>query len=478
VENDMDLEEAIAVIDDLLRKKRGTPLKPAEMLVLKAAWDARDYEAVLEGTKYKLNYLQKNLAPALWTFLGKEMFGGDKVDKVTFRRYMEQDWSEIKRPMTELRTYSVKVQGRTEVLGQLPKVLNFYGREAELTDLETSIKENQCVFLLGPMGIGKSALAAKLVQKLSSDKTSDFETVVWKTVLYPCSLDDLLNDLLESVHDESSRVVKRASKPQEKVLALLENLKKRRYLLILDNASLLFDESRYLKEHKEINDFKIFFGRLVAEQHRSCLLLVSQYLFYEITYFEYSGLLVRSIRLDALDVASSKKILINRGLIDSPLLNELISAYRGNPKILNLAGERIKSIFGNNLERAVKNKTSLGLGFVLSTLDEVFLELSQGDSLELKVLSCLSQKTSISEAGLTFTELLDELNRGASVLFTDSALIKILERLENYYLIEMNKDITHGESRFNLQPLVKKYIQTDPMRYISKALEDAGTRES
>ena len=54
--------------------------------------------------------------------------------------------------------------------------------------------------------------------------------------------------------------------------------------------------------------------------------------------------------------------------------------------------------------------------------------------------------------------------------FTDSSLISVLENLEKYYLIEMTKDVQQGESRFNLQPLVRKYMQIDPMRYIENVL--------
>ena len=105
----------------------------------------------------------------------------------------------------------------------------------------------------------------------------------------------------------------------------------------------------------------------------------------KLNYFEQSGLKVRSIRLGNLDFNSCKKILISKGLADSDLLEDLIQSYRGNPKILNMAGERIMSIFGNNLERAFKNKTSIGLSFVLSTIDNVFLDLKNKGIMEICV---------------------------------------------------------------------------------------------
>ena len=36
------------------------------------------------------------------------------------------------------------------------------------------------------------------------------------------------------------------------------------------------------KELKELTEFKIFLGKLIVEKHRSCMILVSQYSFYEI----------------------------------------------------------------------------------------------------------------------------------------------------------------------------------------------------
>ena len=102
------------------------------------------------------------------------------------------------------------------------------------------------------MGIGKSALASKLVQKLSSFVPYEFECIFWKTIIYPCSVDELLDELLDLINGRPV-FLKKSIQTQEKINTLLNIFKKRRYLLILDNANLLFEDNRYTKRVKRVN---------------------------------------------------------------------------------------------------------------------------------------------------------------------------------------------------------------------------------
>ncbi|BAY49378.1 myosin-heavy-chain kinase [Scytonema sp. HK-05] len=68
------------------------------------------------------------------------------------------------------------------------------GRSEELMRLKQSVLEEQCrlVLLLGIGGIGKSSLAAKLVQLIQSE----FEVVVWRSLQNAPPLEEWLEGVL------------------------------------------------------------------------------------------------------------------------------------------------------------------------------------------------------------------------------------------------------------------------------------------
>ncbi|MBC1225240.1 hypothetical protein GNF09_36370, partial [Nostoc sp. UCD120] len=64
---------------------------------------------------------------------------------------------------------------------------------------------------------------------------------------------------------------------------------------------------------------------------------------------------------------------------------------------------------------------------------------------------------------ISFSKLLIELNQTQEISISTSELITALEGLEKNSLIESSKDPTTKEISFTLQPVIKKYITTDPM---------------
>ena len=125
--------------------------------------------------------------------------------------------------------------------GDAQAVPTFYGREAELRQLAGWVAEEQCrvVSILGMGGIGKSALAVTLMRQLSSE----FEVVIWRSLRDAEKCENLLDEyfqvLAPQLLDKTSLSLK------ARISQLLEQLRNRRVLLVLDNLeSLLLERGK------------------------------------------------------------------------------------------------------------------------------------------------------------------------------------------------------------------------------------------
>ncbi len=463
----MNLDQAIVAIDNLMLSRRGKRLIPAEKAVLQSAWNKQSYADIAQESGFSQNYLQTTVGRKLWNFLSKELSGGERIDKISFRNYLEHHFDAA--PFIEDHV----VRSGLQVFGQTPKISEFYGRDLELMLLRKSIYSNRCVALLGAMGVGKSTLAAKIVEQLKEEKSKEFQYIAWKTIIYPITLDNLVTDLLELLDNILLRKITREASTQDKVNNLFNFMKSNRCLIVLDKSKVLFEKSQLNGLNSAHNEMKVFLGRIIVEQHKSCLLITSQFLPQEFSYLESTGLGISVIKLGGLDIDSAMKILISKGVAVDDKLKYLIQSYRGNPRILIQVSKRITSLFGKNIDKVIQNKTSLGFSFVHDFFNGLFIDLLKEEPYGICVLKVLSDKIIDGTNEFQFSEILAYFNESKykkEIPMKSSFLAKIIELLEEYVLIERVTTEKYAEACFTLQPLIRKYIEVDPAGYVSEGL--------
>jgi energy-coupling factor transporter ATP-binding protein EcfA2 len=449
-------EEAFIIVDDLVLAKRGKRLSDAEILVMRGAWDNKEFVEIAENSPYSANYLQRRLAPQMWDLLSEIIGDGERVGKRKLRYFLEQATQKYSIE-SALNKEQVLFSGDfiQKIEGELPNLSNFYGRVQELSHLKELIAKQRCVSLIGVPGIGKSTLAVKLLTELSVESQPKFDCLIWKSVAHAPLLQDLLVELMQLIRPlETSSSLPEFT--QAMITELVKQLKSRRCLLVLDEFDTLFQKNSF----EQRLDYRIFFRRLVEEQHQSRLLLTSRVLPDEFDSLLSAKRHIQWVRVEGLDTDAAMNFLAAQGLTDKQKCNELINTYRGNPLELKTVAERINQFFGGSTKIFFQHKTTFFSSELQSMLDEAFGQVL--NEIQKQIMIYLAEKIASNSKHLSFVEIINDLNQKYKVLVSTSELIKALEKLERLSLIESNKDPITKEISFTLQPVIKKYIKTDP----------------
>jgi non-specific serine/threonine protein kinase len=136
----------------------------------------------------------------------------------------------------------------------------FVGRHAELERLKKLLTNTRLLTLIGPPGIGKSRLAARLADEVASNYPDGCYTVN----LVPIGNDTLVPGAVLS----ALGLVERADRTELEVIS--EHLKEKRVLLLIDNCEHLIDGCSQLVDHLLRTAPKI---RLIATSREPLLLL-------------------------------------------------------------------------------------------------------------------------------------------------------------------------------------------------------------
>jgi hypothetical protein len=326
-------------------------------------------------------------------------------------------------------------------LSEAPDVSVFYGRTEELTTLEQWIVTDRCrlVALWGMGGIGKTALAVKLVERVKDE----FEYVIWRSLQYEQPVQDILADLIEFFCDEQQTALLNTS--ASGISRLIRCLQARRCLVVLDGVEMILGTGQLAGTYREgYQEYGKLFGQVGELTHQSCLVLTSSEKFREIRLLESKKGLVRSQKLKGLQDAA-REILRDRGLVEEDEWSSLIEHYRGNPLSLRIVSATILDLFNGKASAFLRKNTTF-VGEIHEVLDQVFERLSL---LEIEVMCQLA----INQEPVT----IDQLREGISSPVSTSKLMEALESLGWRSLIEQIIP-EWGEVLYTLQPVVRKYV--------------------
>lgn len=325
--------------------------------------------------------------------------------------------------------------------GDLPEVTQFYGRETELNKLEQWLvnDRDRLVFVSGMVGIGKTALAAQLTQKINSD----FEFVIWRDLNYQSSLSHILSEILALFSQGKNSHA--AIDISTQITQLLAYLRSYRCLLVLDGLENTMSAGNfagfYQKEHQEYSQL---IKRIATESHQSCLLVTTQDEPIELPLLPKDR--VDLLKLGGLEIAAANQILSDRNLVNPQFWHKLLYCYSGNPLALKLIAATIQQLFNGDVFKFINANQEKTAESVPLYFKDVFEEqLSRLSSLEIKILCCLAN----NHKPISFVGLQKYLAGENNV----ADLIQALSSLSKRSLVDVMSD--NQTTYFAIQNIIK-----------------------
>ncbi|MGB3266287.1 MAG: NB-ARC domain-containing protein [Microcoleus sp.] len=483
----MDVQEILKIADDLVFVNTGKHLDNLQEVILRGTLQGQKYSKIADESHCSEGHI-KDIASELWKLLSEVL--GEEVNKGNFRVRLEQVkfsnfWNFNNKDcvhignvnVCENNSHSPKVPNSPideepltkgnnqpklrQLLAEMPKSGIFYDRTTSLTTLKQWIlhENTRLLAILGIVGIGKTALAAQLVQQIKDE----FDFVIWRSLATSPPLSILQTNIIQCFRRGGAPVPAPnaapvpAHSPEEGAttggLPLLEYLQKYRCLLILDDVQMVNSSGQLAGDYKPgYEDYGTLFRQVAELSHNSCLVLLSWETPREIAVLEGKNQPVRSLQLNGLG-AEAGEILREKGLTEDAKWSEIIEQYRGNPLWLKIVATMIQDLFDGSLSEFLSDDP-LFLGDLESLLHQPFNRLSES---EKQVMSWLASET----APVSISKVPENMQ------LSRSQFLKVMQSLGRRSLVEKIqkgdslRDSYASRTFFTLAPVLKEYVKTN-----------------
>lgn len=356
-------------------------------------------------------------------------------------------------------------------IGDLPVVAGFVGRVKELRRLRETVKHPQqpVIYIWGLGGIGKTSLAAKLIEKLEQERSVDARLVVRCHQIEPtfAALAEKIGNFIKlqgvAGHAEAGITLQDSRYDVETRVSLLNKvIKERRYLFVFDNFESLFSEK--VPQVGQLNDpaLEAFFHALFSHNWQGTFLFTCRYQWDLLTEepgirryacgFPIANALV--LHLQGLSPAQTRMLMKNLPVLDKLTFTEqtqvlpLVLGYPHTVHIFDayLGQYGLKAVLQDD-EITRRGDVRIAPTEIINQLGEYFLDglwtkLNEQERDALGMLSVF--RTSLSEGGLR-------------QLVPDPAA---LTTLRNYSLVQRMSSDKETSPSYGVHPVVRGYVES------------------
>jgi hypothetical protein len=373
----MDAKQIIRGLKDWVKREKGIDLQlnACQEAILEYSLQNIVYSN-MDNLGYAVDTIKNNTGPDLFKYLSQ--ITDRKVSKkncwLTLPRLLECPASEENTGKDLLRIDLLEAGVSKD----------FYGREEELSKLETWIVKEHCplVGVFGMGGIGKTPLLRSFVDKVK-DK---FDYVIWKNLKYSPLLEDFLTHIESYFPIDNSQTSLNKQNISQRIKNLIYFLNQHRCLLIFDQWEQLMITDEISENQQKINNSN--YGKLVKAieelEHQSCLVLISLQTPKQMNLFVNNSR-VRELSLSGLNNQDSE-YLLKRFNLSKQGLENLIKQYKGHPLALEFAAQHIQDNYNGQINEFLK-----GTLFIDNNITDLFdKQFSYLSNIEINIMRKLA----------------------------------------------------------------------------------------
>ncbi len=455
----MNVEDVVQWVNNLIVDKTGEHLTPVQEAILTGVWQRQKYPQIAKEFNCSESHVKKEAAK-LWEKLGKEL--GEDLNKFNFRSKLEKkhrvsQTSQSGHCLLQVDNINIggqfiqtikdaetpspfppdspqnKNQSPIIDLTDAPELTSFYDRTSELSTLKQWILQahTRLITVYGLSGIGKSAIALKLIEQIQTE----FDYIIW------LSLAD--TPALSTIQTELKQFFGRS--PQPPLPTIIDYFRSSRCLVILDDVQNIFKSSQLAGQYLTgYEDYGKFFKQIATSSHQSCLILLSWEKPREIVTLEAENLSTRTLHLKGLGEQAAE-FFKEKGLADEEKWSDLIAFYQGHPSWLNIIAATIWELFDGSVSLFLADGTDLFLGDLEPILESHLKRLSDSEKKAFYWLASQNEAVDISR-------------QAADSDLSKSELWQSIQSLARRGLVE--KMLVGARSKFQINPVFQQYIQS------------------
>ncbi len=445
----LNIEQIIEIADNQVFEHQGQHLNDLQRAILEGTLQGRSYADIAKEHQHSEKYI-KDSASKLWKSLSQAV--GKKVNKFNVKstlgrcsfsstnifKGIQINSGNIFKESAPSPENDEIIHKQEKITSHLdlkdaPEIGDFYGRKVELSLLQQKILPGKCnlINLLGIRGIGKTALALKLVDNIKEN----FEFVIYKSLKSLPSLTQLITETIylndQVIQDNSLHQLSQFKKAIEK----------HSYLIIIDDVNYIFSKHQVSGKYQQgCEEYGNLFRLLSTTKHRSCVIINSSEEIRELSKPQNDHSHVFTLELLGLD-NDGVNILKKFGLKNEENYQKLLNIYQGNPQYLQIIGYLIQELFAGDTNKFLQ-------------LDQPFIDIELTAFLEQSsdILTPLEVELLHFIASQNGSILLSELENSHQVY---EPILSSIQSLKRRFLISTQQ--INEELSLEISPVMRKF---------------------